>query len=100
MLVENRTSGSSVIPLGSNFMFMNFCTYASSGTPYCNPSDTLIASASVMPASVDPCFDTLRKISPSPLSGYEPAFMYPSWSPTRKDVVIDGRLFGKRLRCG
>ena len=68
-------------------MFMNFETYASSGTPYCRPSDKLIANASMIPASVEPCFETLRNSSPSPSSGYSPAVMYPSVSATRNETV-------------
>ena len=33
----NRTSGSSVMPAGSNFMLTNASTYSRNGTPYCRP---------------------------------------------------------------
>ena len=42
-------SGSFVMPDGSNFMLMNFETYASSGTPYCSPIETAIEKASITP---------------------------------------------------
>ena len=68
-------SESFVIPEGSNRMFTNFWAKASSGTPYCSPRDTAMANASITPESVEPCFDTFRKISPIPSSGYSPAVM-------------------------
>ena len=68
-------SVSFVMPLGSNRMLTNFCANASSGTPYCRPSDTAMAKASMTPDSVEPCFETFRKISPMPSSGYSPAVM-------------------------
>ena len=33
------------------------------------PIDTAIANASITPASVEPCFEVFRKISPRPSSG-------------------------------
>ena len=93
-------SGSLVMPEGSKRMFTNFETKASSGTPYCSPSETAMAKASMMPESVEPCLDTLRKISPIPSSGYSPAVMYPSASPTMKETVRAGRLAGSRRRTG
>ena len=70
-----RMSGSSVIPCGSNVWLMNFSTNVSSGTPCCRPIDTEIENASITPASVEPCFDTLMKTSPgSLLSGYRPTW--------------------------
>src|SRR2546429_3575700 len=66
-------------------------------TPYCSPTDTAIENASMIPDRVDPCFEALRKISPRPLSGYEPAVTYPSASPTRNDVVSAGRDCGSRF---
>ena len=62
--VAIRMSGSSVMPAGSKRMLVNASTKLRSGTPYCRPWLTEMAKASMMPASVEPCFDTLRKISP------------------------------------
>ena len=42
-------SGSFVMPLGSNFMLMNFSTKVSSGTPYCRPIEIAIENASITP---------------------------------------------------
>src|ERR671930_943992 len=93
-------SESSVSPAGSKRMLVNFWTYVSSGTPYCNAIEIAIEKASITPASVEPCLPSLRNTSPSPLSGYEPAVMYPSAPPTENDVVRDGRDFGSRRRVG
>src|SRR5215831_9977672 len=68
--------------------------------PYCRPTEIAIEKASITPASVEPCLPSLRNTSPSPLSGYDPAVMYPSAPPTENDVVCDGRDFGRRLRVG
>ena len=67
-----RISGSSVIPAGSKRMLMNMSTKALSGTPYWRPWDTEMAKASMIPASVDPCLATLRKISPGRPSSNSP----------------------------
>src|SRR6266516_4642343 len=95
-----RMSGSSVRPAGSKRMLVNFCTYCSSGTPYCSAMEIAIEKASMTPARVDPCLPSLRNTSPSPSSGYDPAVMYPSAPPTVKEVVCDGRDLGSRLRVG
>src|SRR5918994_839011 len=47
-------SGSPVIPDGSNRMLTNFWTYASRGTPYWRPSETLMANRGG--SRVDRCF--------------------------------------------
>src|SRR5665647_478137 len=91
-------SGSSVIPAGSNRMFVNFSTYVSSGTPYCSATDTAIENASITPARVDPCLPSLRNTSPRPSPGYDPAVMYPSAPATLKEVVTEVRWRGSRLR--
>ena len=56
-----RMSGSSVMPAGSKRMLVNVSTKARSGTPYCRPWLTEMAKASMMPASVEPCFDDLQE---------------------------------------
>src|SRR3954447_21526510 len=93
-------SGSSVMPAGSKRMLVNFWTYVSSGTPYCRAMEMAIEKASITPASVEPCLPSLRKTSPRPSSGYDPAVMYPSAPATENDVVIEGRDLGSRLRVG
>ena len=65
-------SGSSVIPAGSKRMLVNMSTNAFSGTPYCRPCDTEMAKASMIPARVEPCLATLRKISPGRPSSNSP----------------------------
>ena len=64
-----RTSGSSVIPAGSNRMLVNFSTNVSSGTPYCRAIETAIEKASMTPARVEPCLPSFRNSSPRPSSG-------------------------------
>src|SRR5687767_14488133 len=93
-------SGSSVMPAGSKRMLVNFETYVSRGTPYCRPIEIAIENASMTPASVEPCFDILRKTSPTPSSGYDDAVRYPSAPATENDTVWLGRFFGSRLRTG
>ena len=65
-------SGSSVMPAGSKRMFVYISTNALSGTPYCRPWLTEMAKASMIPERVEPCFATLRKISPGRPSSYSP----------------------------
>jgi len=60
------------MPAGSKRMFVNILTKADSGTPYCRPWLTEMAKASMMPARVEPCFDTLRNSSPGRPSSYSP----------------------------
>ena len=65
-------SGSSVMPAGSKRMLVYMSTKALSGTPYWRPWLTEMAKASMIPARVEPCLATLRKISPGRPSSYSP----------------------------
>ena len=53
-----------VKPLGSKRMWLNFEHRSLSGTPYCSAMLMLVAKASIMPASVEPCLAIVMKISP------------------------------------
>ena len=95
-----RMSGSSVMPAGSKRMLVNVSTKARSGTPYCRPWLTEMAKASMMPARVEPCFDTRMKISPGRPSSYSPTVTKPLQSATRNSKVRDVRLRGSFSRTG
>ena len=70
-----RMSLSSVIPAGSNRVLVYFSTKVRSGTPCWSPMLTAIAKESMIPARVEPCFETFmntspgRPSSPSPVRG-------------------------------
>ena len=70
-----RRSGSSVMPAGSNFRFVNFWTYVSSGTPYWSAIEMAIEKASITPARVEPCLPSLRNNSPRRPSVYSDEVM-------------------------
>ena len=93
-------SGSSVMPAGSKRMLVNASTKARSGTPYCRPWLIEMAKASMMPASVEPCFETRMKISPGRPSSYSPTVTKPLQSATRNSNVRDLRLRGSFSRTG
>ena len=88
------------MPAGSNRMFVNTSTNARSGTPYCRPWLIEIAKASMMPARVEPCFETRRKISPGRPSSYSPTVTKPLQSATRNSNVRDWRVRGNFWRTG
>ncbi len=67
-----RSSGSSVMPAGSNFMLANLRTKVARGTPCCSPMLTAMEKASMIPARVDPCLETLMNTSPGRPSSYSP----------------------------
>ena len=96
-----RMSGSSVMPAGSKRMPVNASTKLRSGTPYCRPWLTEMAKASMMPARVEPCFDTRTKISPGRPSSYSPTVTKPLQSATRNSKVLRaagaGQLAADRL---
>src|SRR5436305_1911934 len=77
-------SGSSVMPAGSKRRLVNVSTKARSGTPYCRPWLTEIANESMMPASVEPCFDTLRNSSPGRPSSYSATVAKDNLEPLRQ----------------
>ena len=60
------------MPDGSNFMLAYFFTYVASGTPCWRPRLIEIENASMIPASVEPCFATLMNTSPGRPSSYSP----------------------------
>ena len=95
-----RMSGSSVIPAGSKRLFTNASTNARIGTPYCKPYEIDLAKASMMPLSVEPCFDTVRKISPGRPSAYSPMVAKPLQSATRNSKVRELRVRGSFWRTG
>ena len=70
----NFTSTSPVMPFGSNSALTNFDTNVSSGTPYCRPTETAVANASMTPESVEPSLPICTNSSPSPPSSYSPAW--------------------------
>ena len=47
-------------------------TYVASGTPCWRPKLIEIENASMMPANVEPCLETLMKTSPGRPSSYSP----------------------------
>ena len=67
-----RSSGSSVMPAGSNFMLANLRTKVASGTPCCSPRLSEMEKASMIPARVEPCLETLMNTSPGRPSSYSP----------------------------
>ena len=98
-------SGSSVMPAGSKRMLVNALTKAGRGTPYCRPWLTEMAKASMMPARVEPCFETLMNTSPGRPSSYSPTVTKPLQSATRNSkvrlvrdgtVVYDGEIASLR----
>ena len=60
------------MPAGSKRMLVYFCTYVDSGTPYWRPRLTEIENASMIPARVEPCFETFMNTSPGRPSSYSP----------------------------
>ena len=54
----------------------------------------------MMPARVEPCFDTRRKISPGRPSSYSPTVTKPLQSATRNSNVRDARVRGSFSRTG
>ena len=88
------------MPAGSKRMFVNMSTNACSGTPYWSPWLTEIANASMIPASVEPCFATLRNTSPGRPSSNSPTVAYPWQSATRNENVFDVRVRGSFWRTG
>ena len=88
------------MPAGSNRMFVNTSTNARSGTPYWRPWLIEMAKASMMPARVEPCFETRRKISPGRPSSYSPTVTKPLQSATRNSNVRDCRRAGQLLANG
>ena len=60
------------MPAGSKRMLVYMSQNASSGTPYWRPWLTEIANASMIPESVEPCFDTLSHSSPGRPSSNSP----------------------------
>jgi hypothetical protein len=61
-----------VKPDGSNRWCANLRTRASSGTPYCNAIEHVVAKLSMTPESVEPSFAITMKISPGVPSSYMP----------------------------
>ena len=59
-----------------------------------------IANASMIPASVEPCFATLRNTSPGRPSSYSPTVAYPWQSATRNENVFELRVRGSFWRTG
>ena len=88
------------MPAGSKRMLVNVSTNARSGTPYCRPWLIEMAKASMMPARVEPCFDTRTKISPGRPSSYSPTVTKPLQSATRNSNVRDARCAGSFSRTG
>ena len=60
----------------------------------------LLAKASMMPLSVEPCLDTVRKISPGWPFSYSPMVAKPLLSATRNSNVRPRRLRGSFWRIG
>ncbi len=54
----------------------------------------------MIPARVEPCFDTFMKISPGVPSSYSPTVTKPLQSATRKAIVRDWRDRGSLRRRG
>jgi hypothetical protein len=81
-------------------MLVNASTNARSGTPYCSPYEIDLAKASMIPDSVEPCFDTVRKTSPGRPSSYSPIVAKPLQSATRNSNVRPRRLRGSFWRTG
>ena len=59
-----------------------------------------MANASMIPDSVEPCLDTVRKISPGRPSSYSPMVAKPLQSATRNSNVRPRRLRGSFWRSG
>ena len=59
-----------------------------------------MANASMIPASVEPCLDTVRKTSPGRPSSYSPTVRKPLQSATRNSNVRPRRLRGSFWRTG
>ena len=78
------------MPAGSNRMSVNASMKLRSGTPYWRPWLIEMAKASMIPARVEPCLDTRRKISPGRPSSYSPTVTKPLQSATRNSKVFDG----------
>ena len=95
-----RMSGSSVMPAGSKRMLVKASTKARSGTPYCSPYEMDLANASMIPDRVDPCLETVRKISPGRPSPYSPMVAKPLQSATRNSKVRLVRVRGSFWRTG
>ncbi len=95
-----RISGSSVMPAGSNLVLTKASMNARIGTPYCKPYEMLLAKASMMPARVEPCFETVKNTSPGRPSEYSPMVAKPLQSATLNSNVRPRRERGSFSRTG